>query len=215
LRGWWAAERLADGSIALASLEGLPERLPSKVILRVLRSHGAEPAYDEFVLQNGGESVRIVSAVQRSGVVAVVVERSLGAIEAFLVDPQTGKSSRLSLSTSEEKARFPAVAATATGFVVAWADVAARPAVLRARAIERNSAAMLSSTIGPLAVTPDREPSLGIASEDEEDMFVWERGDGPAQRRLPAELAGFELLSDLKERLCSFGSGGGVSAGER
>jgi hypothetical protein len=204
-RRWWAAERLADGSIALASLEALPERLPSKVILRILRGGRDEPAYDEFILQNGGEAVSIAAAVQRSGVLMVVVERPQGAIDAFIVEPRSGKSSRLVLSSSEEKARYPAIVATEAGFAVAWADLAARPAVIRARSVENGSAGLVAATIGPVVVTPDSEPSFRIAFENQEDVFVWERADGPAQRRLPAELAAFELVTELKERLCSFG----------
>ena len=52
----------------------------------------------------------------------------------------------------------------------------------------------------------DRDPMLGIASDDADDVFVWEGGDSPAERRLPAELVGFELVKKLKEALCRFGA---------
>jgi len=208
-RRWWAANRLADGSIALASLETLPaftDRSPSKVMIRILRGDRDETSYDEFVLENGGEAARVVSAVGRSGGVAVVVERLRGAIEAFLVDPRSGKSSRLLLSHAEEKARFPAVAATPAGFAVAWIDLAARPPSIRARSVERGSAGLVAVNVGYAVATPDREPLTCVLSDGEEDVFLWERSDAPARRRLPAELAGFELVSALKAWLCAVGS---------
>jgi hypothetical protein len=198
MRGWWAAERLPDGAIALASLEGAPQRLPSKVHLRVLR----DDSYDEFLLESGSEANRVGIAADRSrGTVMVVVERPQGAIDAFLVDLRSGSSSRLRLSEADEKARFPAISATASGFVVAWTNLASRPAAIRARAIENGAPGLVAVTVGAIAVPPDREPVLRVVADDAEDVFAWE---GSMQRRLPSHLAGFGLMTELRERLCSF-----------
>jgi hypothetical protein len=198
--GWWSAQRLPDGSIALASLDAVPGSSPARVVLRILRQGGDA---DETLLQRGTQESRISTAAG-AGTLAVVVETSDNGIDAFIVDVGTPvRFHRLPLTNSDEKGRFPVAERNGDGFVVAWIDVAGKSKFISARSLKQTSAGLGSATIGPIAYASERRPFLGIAPEDKEIRFLWERGGAFVQRRVPSELAGFELFSELRDKVCA------------
>ena len=189
--GWWSAQLLPNGSIALVSLER------GRLVLRLL--HGA--AYEEIYNQVADDA-GLSTAVDADGTLAIVTRTRAEAVEVILVDPADPAHARhISLTEPDERGSYPTVARSSSGFIVIWIS-GSDHAWVRARSLTHTSAALWAATVGPIHVPPDTRPFMGAVYDGRDLLFLWDRG-AIAIRRLPTALASFELVSELNAKLCS------------
>ena len=188
--GWWAAERLAGGSIALVQYD----HSAASVILRILGSD-----VKELVLRDQlGGSARVATAISAEGdQLGVVIELKDGTIEAAVIGPVVPATiDWKKVTAKDDPGRYPAAAFHEGKLVVAW--FASQTDQLRARTLTGGHLGP-AATIAPLHRRGNTLPAISILPEGEEILFVWQ-ADEITTRRVPAEFAGLNLI----EALCSY-----------
>ena len=184
--GWWAAERLTDGSIALLQYD----RNTYNVILRILGQD-----VKELVLRDQLPHVWLASAVSPGGKLAVVIDRREGDIDAAIIDPAvTSAIEWKKVTTKAEPGRYPEAAFDGERLIVAWVG----DHQLKARTITDGRLTPVA-TLAPLRRRGGGLPAITILPEGEEILFVWQ-ADEVMKRRVPADFSGLNLL----EALCSY-----------
>ncbi|HEX2832292.1 MAG TPA: hypothetical protein VHW00_04715 [Thermoanaerobaculia bacterium] len=183
------AVRREDESIAL--LVGEAERVTLKVL-------AANAAPGEFVLSEE-PGFRYAAAANRREELLLVSESAnrLRAIHVDLAKPD--RIETIWLTGEQERSRFPTVAETDDGFVVAWIGGETQ---LRARTIAHGRLALLPMNVGPITRRGERRPFVAVRPSGDSLVFVWERGDDIVARTLPASSSGVALLTSVEARLC-------------
>lgn len=187
---FFMATRRSDESIAL--VVGEADRATLKLL-----SADSDP--EEFVLSEQRGFRHAAAANRRQELLMVnEVANRLRAIHVDLSKPDQIET--MWLTDEQERARFPTVAETENGFVVAWISADTQ---LRARTVADGRPALLSMDVGPITRRGERRPFFAMRPSGESLVFVWDRGDDVVTRTLPASSSGVALLTSIEARLCN------------
>ena len=195
VRGHWSAQRLDDGRIAVVCADGDPQR-EQRLLLRVL---GDDGSVSERVLRTGKRFVYISTAVDAAGHLAIATETNVSppipTVEAAIVDLSSDNPSPVNwFPLDDRRGAMPEVIDTKSGFVAAWTRK--DDLHIHARNLPR---ALAPADIGTASIA--RRPLFLNRTSDGAVGIVW--NDPPSYRRVPSELSGFELLTELSARWCT------------
>lgn len=200
--GWWSAEALPDGRLALVGMEGAAANAPSRLVLRLLDgSEAADKPPAEIVLQEARQYGRIASAVNQSGLLAIAAYTSKG-IEAGVIDPRAHDGIRFfDIGDQGDTEPYPRVSATGRDFTVTWNEVHHSKLELRARSLTATSTELLATTVASEPQRGDSRVPFMAVNSGEETLFAWHTGD-VTLRRLPRPLAGYQFFNHIRDLLC-------------